>query len=369
MLDIHRTDLNPDTKIYFTHSILPSYIDPQNVSTKKHPFATFNKQHFSHTLDMILPEEMYELVQQKLDTYSNGQYARVHMKLGEVLESAFLQTYIKTGNVAMLSEGRMLVDNRFELYDGVLRMELDRPTYERCGLQGTPIEDGGKKHQKQRWVVTYDLRLPAMKHGKSGFSRLEWACKNVLDRSLTWLFYNFNPSSAESLAEGKETISKHAPWIYKIEPQITRLKGSLCPKLAAGGLADLYDEDELMNLLEYLDLLNLDSPRLDAKDNIDPHLSRYDVPNFGAGVSSRDLVRVRWRGFMPPAFVRDLFVAVRRDGLKSRNRAEDVDMDKMEGDGKEEAWFALSARGFGGKTAWTVMQFDGRETLTWEVEN
>jgi ribonuclease P/MRP protein subunit RPP40 len=51
----------------------------------------------------------------------------------------------------MLAEGRPLVDNVFSLYEGVLRLELDRPTYERCGLQGNPIEDGGKKHQKARW--------------------------------------------------------------------------------------------------------------------------------------------------------------------------------------------------------------------------
>jgi len=51
----------------------------------------------------------------------------------------------------MLSEGRPLVDNVFSLYEGILRLELDRVTYERCGLQGTPIEDGGKKHQKARW--------------------------------------------------------------------------------------------------------------------------------------------------------------------------------------------------------------------------
>jgi hypothetical protein len=54
----------------------------------------------------------------------------------------------------MLAEGRPLVDNVFSLYEGVLRLELDRPTYERCGLQGSPIEDGGKKHQKARWGMS-----------------------------------------------------------------------------------------------------------------------------------------------------------------------------------------------------------------------
>jgi ribonuclease P/MRP protein subunit RPP40 len=370
MLDIHRTDATPDPKIYFTHSILPSYIDPQNVSTKKQPFATFNKQHFSHTLDLILPEEMYELVRQKLDTYSNAQHARVHMKLGEILESEFLQGYIKQGNIMMLSEGRPLVDNRFELYEGVLKLELDRPTYERCGLQGTPIEDGGKKHQKQRWIVTYDLRLPSMKHGKGAFSRLEWACKNVLDQSLTWLFYNFNPSSAESLAEGKEPISKYAPWIHKIEPTIITLADSLCPKLSLTDLPTLYDEDESLSMLEYLHLLSLNSPRLNAKDDIDPHLSRYEVPDFGSGVTVRNLVCIRWRGFIPPSFIRAIFLSARSDGSKNtRNTNGTQDADVMDDDTDEESWFALSAQGFGGKKSLTTMQFQGNATLTWELEH
>lgn len=55
----------------------------------------------------------------------------------------------------MLSEGRPLIDQVFSLYGGVLRLELDRPTYERCGLQGKPIEDGGKKHQRARWGNAY----------------------------------------------------------------------------------------------------------------------------------------------------------------------------------------------------------------------
>jgi ribonuclease P/MRP protein subunit RPP40 len=59
----------------------------------------------------------------------------------------------RAGNIMMLSEGRPLVDDVFSLYEGVLRLELDRPTYERCGLQGKPIEDGGKKHKKARWGV------------------------------------------------------------------------------------------------------------------------------------------------------------------------------------------------------------------------
>jgi ribonuclease P/MRP protein subunit RPP40 len=73
------------------------------------------------------------------------------MKLEEVLQGDFFTQYVKMGNIMMLSEGRPNVDNILSLYEGVLRLELDRPTYERCGLQGKPVEDGGKKHQKSRW--------------------------------------------------------------------------------------------------------------------------------------------------------------------------------------------------------------------------
>jgi ribonuclease P/MRP protein subunit RPP40 len=37
-----------------------------------------------------------------------------------------------------------------------------------------------------------------MLHGKRGFERLVWACKNVLNNSLTWLFHNFQPPSGET---------------------------------------------------------------------------------------------------------------------------------------------------------------------------
>jgi ribonuclease P/MRP protein subunit RPP40 len=121
---------------------------------------------------LVLPQEIYEVVRGELERRGGvvrDVYARVFMKLGELLAGDFFMEYIKkgewdistiwvmrradlgAGNIMMLSEGRPLVDNVFSLYDGVLRLELDRPTYEKCGLQGRPIEDGGKKHQKARW--------------------------------------------------------------------------------------------------------------------------------------------------------------------------------------------------------------------------
>ena len=378
MLDIHSTDDVPDTKAFFSHSLLTSYIDPHNVSTKKKPFSSFNQQHFSHSLNLILPEGVWETVRQEVQGAGNAQYARCYMKLGEVLEEEFVESYVRQGSIAMLSEGRPLVDNCFSLFDGILRLEIDRPTYERCGLVGTRIEDGGKKYQNARWVIEFDLRSTAMRKGKKGLSRLQWACKNVLNASIAWLFWNANPSSAEALREGKEVLSKHAPKITDMTPEVSRLRNVLVPTLRTQNLPNVYDEIESLDLLEYLHMLHLGSPRVNASDNIDPHLCRYDVPDFGTGITTQNLMCVSWRGFMTPTFVRAVYLAVWNAGFKSsssRKKREtsdgdgDVEMQDGQADSNErEAWFAMSAQAFGGVGEWTLMQFTRQDTLVWQVE-
>ena len=51
----------------------------------------------------------------------------------------------------MLSAGRTGLDNVYSLYDGVLRLEVDKATYERMGLDGVAIPSGGRKHVKARY--------------------------------------------------------------------------------------------------------------------------------------------------------------------------------------------------------------------------
>jgi len=51
----------------------------------------------------------------------------------------------------MLSEGRPGVDQVYSLLDGILRLEVDKPTYERMGLDAKPIISEGRKHIKARF--------------------------------------------------------------------------------------------------------------------------------------------------------------------------------------------------------------------------
>ncbi|KZM18458.1 Ribonuclease P [Ascochyta rabiei] len=386
MLDLHRPDASSDTKTYFSHSILPAYMDPLNTSTKKKPFSTFAAQPHSHTLDLVLPAELWDVVR-AYPGPNESVYARAFLKLSDILDQDFLDAYVRQGMVSLLSAGREKVDTRIEIVRGVLRIEMDRPTYERAGLVGVAMEDGGKKHARARWRVEYNLTLPSARKGKKGFERLRWAARNVLNESKSWLFCSANPSFGESVSDGREVLSQHAPKIFKLEPEVTTLKGTVVPKfnVCGNGLSGLYDQDDALALLEWLDMLSLGSSRTNESDRVDSHLCRYDVPEFGHGTETCELVRVRWHGFITPEFAKDLFLAVWKSGFKAKHETnkrkgsivqhdQDGDRDEndtMEGtqdENKTEKWFKMSAQAFGGKKAWSLMQFPNRETLVWEIE-
>ncbi|KAJ4342452.1 hypothetical protein N0V87_001071 [Didymella glomerata] len=377
MLDMHKPEPSSDTKTSFSHSLLPSYIDPANTSTKKKPFTTFRAQPHSHTLDLVLPAEIWDLVRAHLAPHNARVYARAYLTLSDVLDDAFLDAYIRNGSAFLLSEGRADVDTRLEIKEGVLTIEMGRSVYERAGLVGVPIEDGGRKHQKMRWRVEIDLTAASMRRGKKGFERVRWAAREVLGESRRWLFWSGNPSFGESVGEGREVLSRHTPEVFRLEPEVTQLGGVAVPKLdvRGNGLSGLYDQEDALVLLEWLDMLSLGSSRVKEGSDVNSHLCRYDVPDFGHSIETRELVRVRWSGLITPMFVKDVFLEVWKAGYKAKRDPKskgaedgDVTMDGTQGEADACKWFSMSAQAFGGKNAWSLMQFANRETLVWEVE-
>ncbi|KAG9202869.1 hypothetical protein G6514_003891 [Epicoccum nigrum] len=378
MLDLHKPPAGHDTKTYFSHSCLPSYIDGAHPPGKKTPFRAFAALAHAHALDLVLPPEIWDVVRAHLAELDARVYARVYLSLSDVLADDFLDAYVRNGSASMLAAGR---DTRVALVGGVLRLEMARGVYERAGLVGVPVEDGGVKHQRSRWVVELDLKAASMRRGKRGFERVLWAAKNVLGESRRWLFWSANPSFGESVGDGREVLSRHAPEVVALEPRVEAREGVAVPRVdvRGHGLSGLHDQEDALALLEWLDMLNLGSPRVRAGSDIDSHLCRYDVPDFGHGVESRGLVRVRWSGLLTPDFIRELFLAVWNAGFKSKREAKrrtgstaqdgDVSMEGAEEEGDNEKWFSLSAQAFGGQKAWSLMQFANRETLVWEIES
>ncbi|KAF2484347.1 ribonuclease P 40kDa subunit-domain-containing protein [Neohortaea acidophila] len=331
-------------KCYFTSSSLAAYIDHAQIPRKKKPFSTILAHTFTHTLDIALPNPSAETLQKVLSNAKDGtlHFAKVYLKLEDILTGDFFNAYIKTGNILMLSEGRPGVDPVFSLSDGILRLEIDRPTFERVGLEGKPIPSAGRKHIKVRYAVELNLRLPSMVRGKPGFERVLWAARNVLNHSLAWVFCNLREPN-----DSAGPIAQHQPVWKTSQPQVETLRNVLIPPFPDHVSEN--DHETAEELLEWLSLVNILSPRVQKGDNVDPAISRYEVPttsNESAEGSTRDLVRLRWRGFMPSAFIEKLLLAT----LKSVG----------------EDWYAIAARSFDGQ-AYTILQ-NGSHTMTWEYQ-
>ena len=143
-----------------------------------------------------------------------------------------------------------------------------------------------------------------MLHGKKGFQRIVWAFKNVLNASLTWLFHDFQNSVFS--ADTPDPLSKHHPFRETLAPSIAHIKDAKVPSFVMSEMrAD--DEDWAVEMHEWLSLVAMQSPRVEASDDIDPYLCRYQVP--GSEVAAvYDLVSVTWTGFLPGSWIRRLFV-------------------------------------------------------------
>ena len=240
----------------------------------------------------------------------------------------------------MLSEGRPGIDHVYSLIEGVLRIEVGKSTYERMGLQGTVIPNEGRKHVKARYAVEVNLRQPSMVRGKSGFERIVWAFKNVLDSSVAWLFYNCRGPN-----DGTGPIAKHMPHVRGAKPDVQRLEGVLVP--ATPKVFEDGDWDQATELLEWLCMIGNLSPRVQSTTSIDPYLCRYEMPprnDSGESDKSRTLTRFRWHGFIPASFIVQLFLATLR----------------ASGDG----WASFTANAFNRK-AYTILK-SGDRSLIWD---
>lgn len=195
-------------------------------------------------------------------------------------------------------------------------------------------------------AIELNLRLPSMVRGKSGFQRIIWAFRNVLNDSLKWLFYDLKGPN-----DGSGAIATHQPKVREVKPQMNTLRIVEVPAFHQGFRED--DYESTTELLEWLTLLISGSRRIEHDDGIDPYLSRYRVPSGiddstdVAEQTVQDLVKFHWQGFIPPAFIQNMLLAT------------------LKASGAE--WFALSAAAFDGK-AYAFLQ-NNDHTMTWEYQD
>ncbi|KAJ5454334.1 uncharacterized protein N7458_005290 [Penicillium daleae] len=302
-------DASGREKCYTTVSQLPSFVDPKQVPSKKSPFSAILSHPFVHTTEIILPENVYTDIQTSLDKLNQPQSARVFMSPSDLLEHEFFNTYIKTGNILMISEGRAGSDNVFTLHDGILKIELGRETFERTGLTGKPIRSGGRKHAKERFLIELNLRLPSMLHGKKGFDRIVWAFKNVLNQSLAWLFCDLEPTSGN---QDTKPIQKQNPQMINSEVLKSKLGQISTPPmqgLVSNDMSEADMQESCGAFAEWIAMVQLGSPRVSAGDDVDSYLSRYSVPGVDAP-STANLISLKWHGLIPAKWILQLLLSL-----------------------------------------------------------
>ncbi|RDA87446.1 hypothetical protein CP532_2811 [Ophiocordyceps camponoti-leonardi (nom. inval.)] len=278
------------------------HVDDHQLPQTGKPWTTIAAHDFSHRVDVIVPEDYYPALYEKLvEQRRQPVYARVTMALERILQTDFLNECVKKGDVVMLSEGKTSTDNVFSLRKGTLRMYLDKETFERAGLPGKPYGTKGNRGHKPRWIVSFDLVNPP---GKKAFDRLLHASQRVFDKPLTWLLCEADPA-----CPCLKTIEANQPAIFTADTttvqniEVSNVK----PQIAASILADgdrTSLEETATELYEWLSLIRLRSPRVAANDAIDPFLSRYSVPDGTHGQTN--ICLLSWRGFMAATWLRSL---------------------------------------------------------------
>ncbi|KAH6609855.1 hypothetical protein Trco_003201 [Trichoderma cornu-damae] len=297
-------------KCFVTYGTM-GHVDPKQIPGKGKPWTAISELDFIHKVDLIIPQDVYEIVVQKVVERHSPAYYRVVMTLSQVLETKFLTQYIKlVGNIAMLSEGKATTESLFTLREGNLDLYLDRETYERAGLEGKPYGIKGDRGSKPRWKVSYNLREESMLHGRKRFDRLAYACKNVLSQPMTWLVCSASsPAPSFDLLESLNAMKITASPRLVADTGIPQIPLSIPPIILAQGDREAL-EYSATEMYEWLSLVRLESPRVVAGDAIDPYLSRYSPPEADITTAQTQVCKLSWQGFLSSSWLRGLFVDI-----------------------------------------------------------
>ena len=164
-----------------------------------------------------------------------------------------------------------------------------------------------------------------MLHGKKGFERIVWAAKNVLNRSLTWLFCDLQMAEGSSLgmshqsskmsnayaseADTVSPLSKHHPSIFDFNPAERQQPHVRVPPLKPNDAADNYStadvEEWSYDIIEWLGLVGLSSTRVQSNDNVDPLLCRWAFPE-GTSENTTTIRVLRWQGMVDSGWITQL---------------------------------------------------------------
>ena len=88
----------PPPKFNITSGLLPPYVASSHAPTTKSPWRIIRDAAFIHSATVVLPDELYSLIWDKIQPeVMKTTYAKVIIKLEDILDGEFFTEYIKRG--------------------------------------------------------------------------------------------------------------------------------------------------------------------------------------------------------------------------------------------------------------------------------
>jgi len=234
-------------------------------------------------------------------------YYLVEMSLVDLLDSVFINTYLKKGNFYALSHNSNVdTDSTFAIIPtGKLFLSLDKDTYEQFGLEGKLSSFPALK--KRRKNITINLSAKDFIPGKKYYERVKWClgrlstvkflCSWTLDSKISEIEF---PQGAKVSKIPLEISQK----VY------TPLK---IPKLE--GCIDKIDDSqgELMeNFYEWLGLISCGATSsIDYSASVSSFVSSFECPlDFNENIKT--CISIKAKGFIIPSVISYMVSSLRQ---------------------------------------------------------
>jgi len=199
-----------------------------------------------------------------------------------------------------------------------------------------------------------------------------YAFENVLNETLTWLFYDLqdttmniekqiessvDPDKNEKL-DGKvpghssTPIARHCPIRIPLHAKVSTVTSVKVPTFPK----DLSEDHrhQATDMLEWLSIAMIESPRMVVNNSLDEMLSRWDTPDLRCGedgeTSSKmttDVSHLRYHAFLPGEVALQIYIAV----IRATKRLADT-------------WSAIRLQSFDGRQVMIFLR--GDVAFTWQ---
>ncbi|KAH6564658.1 hypothetical protein BASA60_010209 [Batrachochytrium salamandrivorans] len=269
-----------------------------------------------------------------------------------LISPEFIEKHVRTGSTLAQSTHAMaeLEDTVSLVHPGLLVLSLTKDTYESAGLTGLSCKADASE---SRHVVTIDLLHKNFTAGNKLYDRVTWSFTHVITVKFDFVMASIADASLDPMISLGDITCRPiefpedaAPVLIKSVRTVSHMNNVFIPNLSAGlinGFKSSHDDTSrcAIELLEWIGMACIESPRLNALDTLDPFIAQVRLyePALVGSVAS-----ICWSGFIPPVFIHSIIASARSIITDTPSSSTDA----------LNTWAALCVSGYAGSpTAWS----------------